>query len=117
MCYSRYGFFSGSSEYTLSEPTFSRANLPVFFLAVVSLYFPTVCALDPDTGSTGVRLGIACLPVGIASLVGTPIAEALIGRENHWWYGLGFAGAAEMVSTALLAFAWAVEKRRMQSLS
>ena len=83
-----------------------------FFLAVVSLYFPTVCALDPNTGSTGVRLGIACLPVGTALLVGTPIAEALVGRDNHWWYGLGFAGAAEMISAALLAFAWAVEMRR-----
>lgn len=91
-----YGFFSGS---------------------IVSLYFPTVCALDPNTGSTGVRLGIACLPVGIASLVGTPIAEALVGRDNHWWYGLGFAGAAEMVSAALLAFAWAVEKRKTQRRS
>ncbi|KAH8693158.1 major facilitator superfamily domain-containing protein [Talaromyces proteolyticus] len=92
-----YGFFSGS---------------------IVSLYFPTVCALDPDVTSTGVRLGIACLPVGIASLVGTPIAEALVGRENHWWHGLAFAGTAEMVSAALLAFAWVVEtKRKMQRRS
>jgi hypothetical protein len=61
------------------------------------------------------RLGIACLPVGIASLVGTPIAEALVGRDNHWWYGIAFAGAAEMVSAALLAFVWTVEtKRKMQ---
>ncbi|KAF2135753.1 uncharacterized protein K452DRAFT_292977 [Aplosporella prunicola CBS 121167] len=90
-----YGFFSGS---------------------VVSLYFPTVCALDPHVGSTGARLGIACLPVGLASLVGTPIAEALIGSNNHWWHGLVFAGTAEMVSAALLTFAWVVEKKRKVAL-
>lgn len=84
----------------------------LIFFAVVSLYFPTVCALDPHVGSTGIRLGIACLPVGVASLVGTPIAEALIGRDNRWWHGIAFAGIAEMVSAALLAFAWVVEKKR-----
>ncbi|KAM0812785.1 putative Major facilitator superfamily (MFS) profile domain-containing protein [Seiridium cardinale] len=86
-----YGFFAGS---------------------IVSLYFPTVCALDPQVTSTGIRLGIACLPVGFAALVGTPITEAIVGQGNHWWYGIAFAGTAEMVSAALLAFAWVVERRR-----
>lgn len=78
----------------------------------MSLYFPTVCALDPHVGSTGVRLGIACLPVAVASLVGSPIAGALVGRDSRWWHGLAFAGIAELVSAGLLAFAWAVEKAR-----
>ncbi|KAK8000579.1 MFS general substrate transporter [Apiospora arundinis] len=86
-----YGFFAGS---------------------IVSLYFPTVCALDPHVTSTGARLGIACLPVGLAALVGTPIAEALVGEGGQWWRGVGFAGATELASAVLLAFAWAVERRR-----
>ncbi|PVH94306.1 MFS general substrate transporter [Periconia macrospinosa] len=86
-----YGFFSGS---------------------IVSLYFPTVVALDPHVGTTGVRLGIACLPVAFASLVGSPIAEALVSGGKHWWHGIAFAGTAELVSAALLAFAWTVEKKR-----
>ncbi|KAK8104506.1 uncharacterized protein PG998_011539 [Apiospora kogelbergensis] len=86
-----YGFFAGS---------------------IVSLYFPTVVALDPHVTSAGARLGIACLPVGFAALVGTPIAEVIIGKDNQWWHGVGFAGATELGSAVLLAFAWFVERRR-----
>ncbi|KDN35743.1 MFS general substrate transporter [Tilletiaria anomala UBC 951] len=91
-----YGFFSGS---------------------IVSLYFPTVSSLDPQVASTGLRLGLACMPVGIASLVGTPIAEALVGSGKpasfrRWPAGAYFGAAAEIFSAVLLAGAWLSVKRR-----
>ncbi|KAK6199094.1 mannose-1-phosphate guanyltransferase [Pestalotiopsis sp. IQ-011] len=86
-----YGFFSGS---------------------VPALYFPMISSLDPDVASTGMRMGVACMPVGIASLIGNPIAEALVGPQRTWWHGLGFAGASQVVSAMLLTFAWVMEKKR-----
>ncbi|KAK2022583.1 hypothetical protein LX32DRAFT_602575, partial [Colletotrichum zoysiae] len=88
---------------------------PFFSSLVISLYFPAVCALDPHVGSTGIRLGIACLPVGVISLIGTPIAQALVGQGGYWWRGIAFAGAAELVSAMLLAFTWTVQKGRNRS--
>lgn len=90
-----YGFFSGS---------------------IVALYFPTVYALDPYVTTAGIRLGIACMPIGVASLLGAPISEALVGGR-HWGHGLAFAGTALMISACLLAFALVMErKRRKRSL-
>lgn len=86
-------------------------------MIVVSLYFPTVYALDPHVTTTGARLGIACLPVGFAALVGTPIAQATIGEDSHWWHGVGFAGAAELASAVLLAFALVIERKRKRKRS
>ncbi|ETS76547.1 hypothetical protein PFICI_11934 [Pestalotiopsis fici W106-1] len=86
-----YGFFSGS---------------------IPALYFPMISSLDPDVASTGMRMGVACMPVGIASLIGNPIAEALVGPNRTWWHGLGFAGASQVVSAMLLTFAWIMEKKR-----
>ena len=40
------------------------------------------------------RMGIALFPVGIASLVGTPIGGALIGHEYVWWKGVVFAAVS-----------------------
>lgn len=74
-----------------------------------------ISSLDPDVASTGMRLGVACLPVGIASLVGNPIAEALVGDNRAWWRGLGFAGATQVVSAMLLLFAMVMEKKRKRA--
>jgi hypothetical protein len=74
-----------------------------------------ISSLDPDVSSTGMRLGVACLPVGVASLVGTPIAEALVGSGHNWWRGLGYAGATQIISAMLLTFAWVMEKKRGQA--
>jgi hypothetical protein len=96
-------------------PTLSKTDTPISPHTAVALYFPTVYALDPHVGTTGVRLGIACLPVAVASLVGTPIAEALVGPDSHWWHGLAFAGSVEMAAAGLLAFACAKERRKLES--
>jgi hypothetical protein len=113
-----YGFFAGSSKYIYLFSIFimeqaGKADFLISLLAVVvSLYFPTVCALDPYVTSAGLRLGIACLPLAFAALIGTPITEAIIGQDQNWWHGIAFAGTAILVAAALLAFAWVVERRR-----
>lgn len=38
------------------------------------------------------RLAMASVPVGIASLVGTPIAAAIVGDDHQWWKGSVFTG-------------------------
>lgn len=81
---------------------------------VPALYFPMISSLDPDVSSTGMRLGVACMPVGIASLVGNPIAEALVGPSRIWWHGFSYAGATQVASAMLLTFAWAMEKKRQR---
>ena len=39
-------------------------------------------------------MGIALFPVGIASLIGTPISGALIGHTYVWWKGATFAAVS-----------------------
>lgn len=59
----------------------------------VSLYFPAVLSLDRDVTRSGLRLGLASVPVGLASLVGTPIAAAVVGHDR-WWAGSVFTGVS-----------------------
>ncbi|KAK6223443.1 hypothetical protein LQW54_000561 [Pestalotiopsis sp. IQ-011] len=89
------------------------------FIVCLGLYFPIrslwslgVCALDPYVTSAGLRLGIACLPLAFAALIGTPITEAIIGTDQNWWHGIAFAGTAILVAAAFLAFALMVERGR-----
>ncbi|KAJ6576449.1 major facilitator superfamily domain-containing protein [Mycena vulgaris] len=85
-----YGFFSGS---------------------VISLYFPAVLGLDPDMTSSGLRLGIACIPVGIAALIGTPLAAALVGSHHRWWAGSVFTGVANFLGAALILLGHILHRR------
>lgn len=63
------------------------------YTTAVSLYFPAVLSLDRDVTRSGLRLGLASVPVGIASLIGTPIAGAVVGN-NRWWSGAIFTGVS-----------------------
>ncbi|KAK0244567.1 MFS general substrate transporter [Armillaria nabsnona] len=85
-----YGFFSG---------------------ACVSLFFPAVLSLDPDLTRSGLRLGLASVPVGIASLVGTPIAAAVVGANHKWWAGSVFTGVLELASAGLLLAVYVTKPR------
>ncbi|KIK52563.1 hypothetical protein GYMLUDRAFT_233400 [Collybiopsis luxurians FD-317 M1] len=69
--------------------------------ATVALFFPSVISLDSNAQS-GIRLGLACVPSGIASLIGTPIAAALVGQQQKWWAGCVFTGAIEIMGSFLL---------------
>ncbi|KAK0503643.1 major facilitator superfamily domain-containing protein [Armillaria luteobubalina] len=85
-----YGFFSG---------------------ACVSLFFPAVLSLDPDLTRSGLRLGLASVPVGIASLVGTPIAATVVGADHKWWAGSVFTGILELTSAGLLMAVYITKPR------
>ncbi|KAG7444138.1 MFS general substrate transporter [Guyanagaster necrorhizus] len=85
-----YGFFSG---------------------ACVSLFFPAVLSLDPDLTRSGLRLGLASVPVGIASLAGTPIAAAVVGGNHRWWAGSVFTGVLELASAGLLLAVYVTKQR------
>jgi len=69
--------------------------------AAVALFFPSVISLDPNARS-GVRLGLACVPTGVATLVGPPIAAALVGPQMKWWRGCVFAGSVELLAALML---------------
>ncbi|KAF7416313.1 hypothetical protein PC9H_002578 [Pleurotus ostreatus] len=85
-----YGFFSGTA---------------------VSLFFPAVLSLDPDMTRSGLRLAMASVPVGIASLVGTPIAAAIVGNDHQWWKGSVFTGVLELAASGLLLAVYLTKDR------
>ncbi|KAH9474617.1 Aspyridones efflux protein apdF [Psilocybe cubensis] len=77
----------------------------IFSGSAVSLYFPAVLSLDRDVTRSGLRLGLASVPVGIASLVGTPIAAAVVGHDR-WWAGSVFTGVLELTAALLLTISF-----------
>lgn len=36
-------------------------------------------------------MGVAIAPVGLASLIGTPIVGVILGKDFLWWKGITFA--------------------------
>ncbi|RAK96110.1 major facilitator superfamily protein [Aspergillus ibericus CBS 121593] len=78
-----YGFFSGS---------------------LVSLSAPILVLLTPDKGAVGTRMGMCFTFMGIALLIGTPIAGAIMdqdGARSLWVYG----GVFTLVGGGVLGFA------------
>lgn len=66
---------------------------------MISLFYPAVLALDGDSTSSktaGIRLGLVSVPVAIGSLIGSPIANAIIGEHGSrkWWAGSLFTGVS-----------------------
>jgi len=56
-----------------------------FFGSTIGLYLPVVATMAPREADMGKVMGIASIPVGIASFVGPPIAGAIIGSHLVWW--------------------------------
>ncbi|KAL2157028.1 hypothetical protein VTH06DRAFT_7950 [Thermothelomyces fergusii] len=75
----------------------------VFSGGVVSLMPSVIVGLSPDMGRVGARMGMGFLVMGIAILVGTPIAGAILGsEENPEWLGTRLYSAfGLLVATAL----------------
>ncbi|OOF98852.1 hypothetical protein ASPCADRAFT_162625 [Aspergillus carbonarius ITEM 5010] len=74
-----YGFFSGS---------------------LVSLSAPILVLLTPDKGMVGTRMGMCFMLLGVALLIGTPIAGEIQERggvRGLWAYGGGFTIAGGVV--------------------
>ena len=81
-----YGFFSGA------------------LIPLPPSIFPVVC---PDPKVLGTRLGMAQAVGATASLIGSPIAGALIGDDGRYYLGLQlFCGLVMMVGTVLQICLW-----------
>ncbi|KAL2154662.1 hypothetical protein VTH82DRAFT_3338 [Thermothelomyces myriococcoides] len=79
----------------------------IFSGGVVSLMPSVIVGLSPDMGRVGARMGMGFLVMGIAVLVGTPIAGAILGsEENPDWLGtrlysaFGLLGATALFCTS-----------------
>lgn len=42
-------------------------------------------------------MGVAMAPVGLASLIGSPIAGGILGKDLVWWKGITFASVRSLV--------------------
>ncbi|KAH8899184.1 MFS general substrate transporter [Thozetella sp. PMI_491] len=92
--------------------THSLGGLVVFALlyggfsgGVVSLMPSVMVTLAPDMGRVGVRMGMSFLVSGVAILVGTPIAGAILGdfTESEWLGTIGYGAAGLFVASILFA--------------
>ncbi|ETI29208.1 hypothetical protein G647_01661 [Cladophialophora carrionii CBS 160.54] len=81
-----YGFFSGA------------------LIPLPPSIFPVVC---PDPKVLGTRLGMAQAIGATASLIGSPIAGALVGDKGQHYIGLQlFSGLVMLIGTAFQIFLW-----------
>ncbi|KAK1224500.1 hypothetical protein PQX77_012613 [Marasmius sp. AFHP31] len=68
--------------------------------AIISLMGPLIVLLTSDISELGARMGIAYFFSGIAGLIGTPIAGALLTEDFIWWRPAVFSGATSFVGGA-----------------
>ncbi|KAH7906791.1 major facilitator superfamily domain-containing protein [Hygrophoropsis aurantiaca] len=73
-----------------------------FFGTSISLYLPVISSISPNGADIGKRMGVALFPVGVASLIGTPIGGAILGRGYVWWKGVTFSSVSILASGCLL---------------
>ena len=72
-CLSSYGFMFGS---------------------VIALYLPMIADISLRGTDMGKRMGIALAPIGVASLIGPPIAGAILGPDYTWWRPIVFSAVS-----------------------
>ncbi|KAH6650553.1 major facilitator superfamily domain-containing protein [Chaetomium tenue] len=97
----------GSVVYALLYGAFSGA--------VVSLTPSVIVGLAPDMGRLGARMGLSFVISGIAILIGTPIAGAILGsNDNSQWLGtILYSAFGLIVATAFYcASRFAVYRRK-----
>ncbi|KAJ7035732.1 major facilitator superfamily domain-containing protein, partial [Mycena alexandri] len=87
------GFVMLSSGHTAGLISFSIL-FGFFFGSTIALYIPVIVGLVPQNADMGKIIGIAVLPVGVASLIGTPIAGAILGPQLVWSRGIYFASVS-----------------------
>ncbi|EGO18799.1 hypothetical protein SERLADRAFT_480462 [Serpula lacrymans var. lacrymans S7.9] len=76
-----------------------------FFGPTISLYLPVIASLSPKGVDIGRRMGVSLFPVGVASLIGTPITGAVLGPYYVWWKGVTFASVVILAGGCLLILA------------
>ncbi|KAF4618328.1 hypothetical protein D9613_011587 [Agrocybe pediades] len=89
-----------------------------FFNSATSLYIPLAAAIIPKGADVGLGLGIAVAPVGLASLIGSPMIGAIIGKDFVWWKGIIFASLCVVGAAVIMVVAryfHVKERRRSES--
>ncbi|KAI5474375.1 MFS monocarboxylate transporter [Pseudohyphozyma bogoriensis] len=77
-----------------------------------TLVAPCLMALAKDVSEIGSRVGFGFFFIALATLVGTPIAGALLKAGGSYWAPCAFGGAVTTVGAVLLALArWILVKR------
>ncbi|PPQ77962.1 hypothetical protein CVT25_015437 [Psilocybe cyanescens] len=86
----RYGVFE------IYIPCIAATDM-AYSLVLVRESHNVLLSLDRDVARSGLCLGLASVPVGIASLVGTPIAAAVVGGVRfHWCSTSGLVRTSSM---------------------
>ncbi|KAK3897794.1 major facilitator superfamily domain-containing protein [Staphylotrichum tortipilum] len=100
----------GSIVYVLLYGAFSGG--------VVSLTPSVLVSLAPDMSRVGARMGMGFVVSGIAILVGTPIAGAILGSEEHprWVGAILYAAFGLVLATGFYASSRFLLYRRNRSL-
>lgn len=81
---------------------------------VQSLFPAALSSLTTDLRKAGVRIGMVFTIVSFATLAGPPISGAIITATDGDYYGAqGFAGAALLLGTGLMAAAKIVKGRKL----
>ncbi|KAK7443192.1 hypothetical protein VKT23_015790 [Stygiomarasmius scandens] len=85
------------------------------FGAMTSLFTPTITALMPSEADRGKYVGVAMAPVAISSLIGSPVAGAIIGDNLDWWKGIIFSGVLLGAATVLQIVARQLHRRAVRA--
>ncbi|KAG7094093.1 hypothetical protein E1B28_007711 [Marasmius oreades] len=80
--------------------------------AIISLMGPLIVLLTSDISELGARMGIAYFFSGIAGLIGTPIAGALLTKDFIWWRPAVFSGATSLVGGAFYILMLVIMRRK-----
>ncbi|KAF8142964.1 major facilitator superfamily domain-containing protein [Mycena galopus ATCC 62051] len=108
------GFISGALMWALLGVK-NIAGVTIFALvygfisgAFLSLASPSVAAFStsPSMNDIGLRIGISCVFMGFALLVGNPIAGALLSAPAYtWWKPLTFGCVVMVTGSGLILYA------------
>ena len=74
------------------------------FGSVIALYLPMIADISLRGTDMGKRMGIALAPIGIASLVGPPIAGAILGPDYIWWRPIVFSAVSVFHASILFSY-------------
>ncbi|KAI9573294.1 MFS general substrate transporter [Boletus coccyginus] len=84
-----------------------------FFIGVyVAFCGPLIAYLTNDLSQLGARIGISLFMAGIGSLMGTPLAGALLGSQFCWWRPAVLCGCFCLASAVMFATTHLLVKHR-----
>ncbi|KAG8220727.1 major facilitator superfamily domain-containing protein [Butyriboletus roseoflavus] len=83
----------------------------------VALSAPLIESLTHDLSQLGARMGISLFMAGLGSLIGTPLAGALLGSDYSWWKPAVLCGCVSVAGTAMFATTQLILQHRKQAVS